>query len=263
MRSKAQAILRQEEMLKMLDGGATVSVRTFSERLKCSYATVRNDLAYLEKQGLVLRTHGGAIRTESAPVIGLRRREVANPGAKRDIARVAFESCVREDMTLILDSGTTNVELARVIATSGLPLTVLTHSAPVLRILSEAHGIRLFAFGGNYHANSEAFYDGNLRIFAETMHADVYFMGFNGLLPDQGFAHAALFEQETKKLYMAMASRTVAVGDAAKLNRGGLWIAGSFAEVHALVTDSRIPEDLAERLREAGLELLIAEYKNE
>ena len=263
MKSKNQAILRQEAILKMLDTGASISVREFSETLKCSYGTIRNDLAYLEEKGMVLRTHGGAIRTDGLPVIGLQRRESTNTEAKRDIARMAFAAYVKENMTVILDSGTTNVELAKVIASSGLSLTVLTHSAPVMHILSQAPDIQLFAFGGNYNRNSDAFYDGNLRRYADTMHADIFFMGFNGLLPEQGFAHAVYFEQSTKNSYLAMSSCSIAIGDASKLTQSGLWVSGTFEEMQALVTDTRITDDLKQNLNDKGLDVLVAEYRNE
>ena len=259
MRSKTQAILRQEAIIRMLDDGGSVSVQVFSETLHCSYATIRNDLALLEEKGLVLRTHGGAVRTEASPVIGLRKRENAFLADKRMIARRAFDDCVREGMTLILDSGTTNLELSKVIMASGMTLTVLTHSAPVIQTLIKAPNVSLFAFGGFYNGNSDAFYDGNLRTYAQTMHADIYFMGFNGILPQLGFAHAVHFEQETKRIYLAMSSRTVAIGDASKLTQSGLWITGTFKEIRTLVTNERIDPGLLKQLTDQGLEVLIAQ----
>lgn len=263
MRSETQANLRRETMLRMLDKGENISVQEFKNVLNCSYATLRNDLAYLEKKGMVLRTHGGAVRTDVSPVIGRIRRENAQQDEKQAIAKKVFDTYIRANMTLILDAGTTNVEIARVIAASDLPLTVLTHSEPVIHLLAEAEQVQLFALGGSYKHDSRAFYDRNIRKSTEAMHADLYFMGFNGILPDQGFAHAIYLEQDTKMSYMAIASKTIAVGASTKLDQSGLWISGTFSEIQSLVTDSGIRPELYQKLSEVGLEVLIAEDKKE
>ena len=137
---------RQQLILKRLDARGQITISDLSSRLSVSEMTIRRDLAQLEAEGLLRRTHGGAVRAHSSsfePPFAMRSH--LNTEAKRAIAASVAEQ-LSDGQTLILDGGTTGTAIAEAIA--GRNLTVCALNLRVAEILVTAPDTRVMIPGG-------------------------------------------------------------------------------------------------------------------
>ena len=139
---------RLEQIQKLLFSSGHVSVGDLAANTQSSAATVRRDLERLERLGLVTRTRGGArLAQTSGAEIAFQAREHQEVAYKRAIAASAYK-LLRPNSNILLDAGTTVLQLARLIRRKPLPLTVITNSIPVTQELLGIAQIKLFLLGG-------------------------------------------------------------------------------------------------------------------
>ena len=155
---------------------AEQSVGVLAHRFGVTPMTIRRDLDALERQGMVLRTHGGAVLARPGIVeFRFAERRRTHASQKQAIAR-AVAGIVRPGMKITLDTGTTTLEVARAIA--GVPeITVLTTSLAIASVLYACEHIELVLMGGTVRKNdpdlSGVLTEQNLRCF----HVDLAVLG--------------------------------------------------------------------------------------
>ncbi len=130
----------------MIEKAKTISVAELIAHLDASPATIRKDLAYCEAQGLIRRTRGEAHLLEKNTFIPFSLRSSSNIVHKQTIAREAVKY-IAEDETIILDDGTTTLEIAKLLL-DYQHLTVITHSLDIANIRGMNHKITLILPGG-------------------------------------------------------------------------------------------------------------------
>lgn len=150
---KAKTSVRMNKILDLLAGHEEMNVGEMSDRFKVATMTIRRDLESLERQGMITRTHGGAILAAPAVIsFQFQNRRQSQMAEKKAIARTAVR-LVEPGMTVILDTGTTTLELAR--ALGGIPgIKVLTSSLAIASVLLAQEGIELVLLGGTANKNS-------------------------------------------------------------------------------------------------------------
>lgn len=140
---------RQARLLEHLRAELFVDVQALREQFDVSVATIRRDLSDLERRGLLKRTHGGAtVVNQVTRDYAVSVREVTNAAEKKRIARAAAQLVVEGDAVMI-DSGTTSLEVARLLA--GRPsLTFVTNGTDVLAALVAGGARNVHFIGGEY-----------------------------------------------------------------------------------------------------------------
>lgn len=254
---------RHDAIIKMLGSGNTISVAEFCEAFKSSASTIRNDLTTLAGQGLIIRVLGGAKIAESQPAFPIFDRMNDQTINKKEIACYVVDHLIPLNSTIILDAGTTALEVAKIIAERNIPVSVLTFSLYVSNVLSSSPAVRLFSFGGFYDMQRGAFYDDFIREYAKLLHADLYFMGANGVSPEAGFTIAYRDESITKRTLMSISSKTIALCDSSKLLQNTYRVIADFNEIDTLVTDHEAIDETISKLTAAGLQVLVSEGKEE
>ena len=140
-------IERQTTIRRIVEENDRVTVTELSDRLGVSEATIRRDLEELSSQGVIQRTHGGAVRVEQAakepPIL---QRIGEQHAEKQRIGRYAA-SLIQEGETVFLGSGTTVLEIANHIPVDKR-LTVITNSLPVVNQLARYSHVELIVIGG-------------------------------------------------------------------------------------------------------------------
>lgn len=140
------AIERQRHILELLDSRGRLTIAELSARFSVSDMTIRRDLAQLEDEGLLRRTHGGAARTQSGnfePPFAMRAR--LNAEAKKAIA-LSVAGALSDGETVILDGGTTGVAIAEELV--GRNLTVCALNTRVADVLLASPSTRVMLPGG-------------------------------------------------------------------------------------------------------------------
>jgi DeoR/GlpR family transcriptional regulator of sugar metabolism len=192
-----------------------IQVHDLADDLGCSEMTIRRDLDALERDGVVRRVHGGAVRVQ------LRRDELPYSvraleaiDAKQRIGRAVAELCA-DGETVIVDSGTTALEVAR--ALHGRPVTVLPLGLRALLELADDPAVRLIAPGGEVRPG-ELVVTGDLAEVAfERLRFDTFVLGCCGIDGREGVTTHVPADARVKRAACGAARRTIVVGDSSKL----------------------------------------------
>jgi DeoR/GlpR family transcriptional regulator of sugar metabolism len=263
------AAQRQHLILRELQSAGTVRVGALAELLDVSEMTVRRDIDALDADGLLLRVHGGAARTDSFSALepAFASKSTRELAAKEAIAAEAAR-LIEPGMTLLISGGTTTFELARILPRNQ-GLTVATNSMMVANSLTEADPagsdgtIRTVILGGE-RTPSEALVGPLAAQAARALGADLCFMGAHGIDLQAGITSPNLLEAEVNAAMIGVSRKLVVLADATKFGLVGLAGICPLSAVDILITDSGIGAGAAgaqalAALRESVAELRIAQ----
>jgi DeoR/GlpR family transcriptional regulator of sugar metabolism len=227
---------RRHALLVALQRDGEVQVRQLAAELSCSEMTIRRDLDALEHDGIARRVHGGAVRTQlRQDELPYAARMLDAVDAKQRIGR-AVAALIADGETVILDGGTTTLEVARALA--GRPVTVLPLGLQILAELAADDAVTLISPGGDVRPG-ELVVTGDLAEVAfERLHFDTLVLGCCGLHEREGVTTHVPADARVKRAALRAAGRTVLATDATKL---GLVTFGHVCSVTAaerLVTDA-------------------------
>jgi len=231
--------LRRERIVSALADGETWTVNELAKKFDITGITIRRDLAELEREGKIVRTHGGAVIAKPSVVeFEFSERAQSRTREKRAIAQEAAK-LIEPKMTVTIDTGTTTLEVAKALV--GVEkLTVLTSSLAVASTLYRNGGVKLVLLGGIVRKDSPDMYGDvtvdNLRRFRVNLAilgADaITEQGFFALDPNVASVSRAMADQAIEKVVVADSSKFLAAAFA----RFAPW-----EEIDILVTDDEVP----------------------
>lgn len=248
---------RQTKVLQILETEERVQVVELARQFGVSDMTVRRDLEVLEQQGAINRVHGGAVRAQSRsyePPFAVRLAR--SHDAKRRIAAVAA-SLLRKGETVILDAGTTTLEVARALR-GGPDLRVLTMSLHGANLLQDQPQITLMTCGGvvrfGEHSLTGAMAE---RAFLD-FSFDTYFMSAGGIDTEMGVTEYNPEDAAVKRAAFANARRRIAVVDGSKIGTTAFARVCAIGDLDMIITDRSAAETKLEEFRAAGTEVMLA-----
>ena len=168
------AAQRRDYLIEVLRRDGKIVAKNVAADLGLSEDSVRRDLRELAAEGLCQRVYGGAVPVSPAMADYAGRSTVCLPG-KRKVAVVAA-SLIRPGSTVIIDGGTTALEVARALP-SGLNCTVITHSPTVAAALVEHPAVEVFILGGKLFKHSAVACGSATAEAARQISADMFFLG--------------------------------------------------------------------------------------
>jgi DeoR family fructose operon transcriptional repressor len=216
-----------------------------------SEMTIRRDLDTLAVQGVLERFRGGArtlLLRGQEPPFALRAHEAAD--AKRRIA-AAVSRLIADGETVLLDSGTTCLEVARLL--HGRPVTVMPLSLQAIHVLSDAPAPTTLMVPGGRPRAGEGALAGPLALASlAALRFDTAIIGCCGLSAAEGLTAYDLDDAAVKKAIIACTRRVIAAADGSKLNRTAHAYVGPSTLLYTLVTDTTAPAGEVAALEEAG-----------
>ena len=227
--------------------------------VRASEMTVRRDLVVLRDRGLVRRLHGGAVlergKAEESPFANARQEHVEE---KEVIAKEAA-SLVSSGSVVALGAGTTTWHVARSLA-ARTDLTFITNSTNIALELDRGQS-NIILTGGHFRTPADALVGPPSLWTLERLQIDILFLGANGIDLKAGFTTPILAEAETNAVFIRKASRVVVVADHSKFGRVTLASFGPIEAAHVLVTDPAAPRGFLSRIRQRGVEVMVAGRK--
>ncbi|TDC06386.1 DeoR/GlpR transcriptional regulator [Nonomuraea longispora] len=203
---------RREAILRRIELDGYVAAADLVTELGVSPNTVRRDLRRLAGDGLVRAVRGGAAAADVGAT-PFTDRSVQASAAKRAVAAAAVRH-VEPGTAIALDSGTTTLEIAKLLP-SAADLTVITHSLPAIAVLAPRPDVTLIGVGGQYGRDTRSFGGPETLASLEHMSVRTLFLAATAL-DGSGVYGATPYEAETKRRLIAIARRTIVVGDARK-----------------------------------------------
>jgi DeoR family transcriptional regulator, fructose operon transcriptional repressor len=250
---------RKMKILEFIEEHRKATVIELCQQFRVSSATIRNDLRDLETAGRLIRTHGGAmVKTKTGLEPDMSLRKVQNLEEKRRIAEAALR-LVEDGDTIILDTGTTTYELARLLGEKR-DLTVVTNDLPIALLLEDMESVRVVLVGGmvrkKFHCTVASSFSGMNALSDLTV--DKAFMAANGFSLEKGASTPDLNHSETKKLMISIAARVILLFDSSKMGRNSFAIFAPLDRIDAVVTDS-LREEERRQMEESGIEPILAD----
>jgi DeoR/GlpR family transcriptional regulator of sugar metabolism len=252
---------RRDLIARLVAEHDRVAVADLTSRFHVTDASIRRDLAILEDEGRLRRVHGGAVSgagSRAYDIYATKARERREQKARIGAAAAAM---IAPGDVVFLDSGTTVVALAaRIPGPLRRPnaITVVTHSIPAVEEIGGWESPHLICLGGLYLPDYRALVGPQAMASLRELSADIVFLGCEGLTVEQGLTTPHVLVAEVGAVMAARARRVVAVADSSKLGQAGFTPIIPIAAVDALVTDAEADPALVERIRGAGVEVLLA-----
>ena len=237
-----------------------VSIDGLAGRFGVSGMTIRRDLEQLESRGDVVRTHGGAALAKRLTFeFSFREKQNRNNQQKSCIARQAA-GYIKDGQVVILDTGTTTLEIARQLM-GRRNVTVITTSLAIVSTLQFAAGIRTVLLGGFLRGGSPDLHGPLAEQNVEMFRADIAFMGADAVDLDGNTYADDLQVVNLDRKMAANAARVVVVADSSKFGRNGMCRVFGSEDYDSIISDCELGREVLRRLAKRGVQVEIAGYK--
>lgn len=256
VRKKWPAAARQRFIADALSRDAAVSIGELAVELGVSEMTVRRDLEALEKSTAIQRTHGGAILSERMIFeFDYRERQRARMDEKLAIANAALK-LIEPGQRLILDTGTTTLQLARLLPAIER-LTVITPSLAVASELQFADNLEVILLGGKIHKGSPDLTGPVTEHCLDLFAADWVFQGAESIGLDGSVYNVDLHLGQVDRKMRTKATRSCLLADSSKIGATALVRTGSLSDFDCFITDSGISNRFLQTAKRMASKLIV------
>jgi len=248
---------RRREIFNIIQADKSVEVNQLAKKFAVSTMTIRRDLTEFEKQGVVTTTYGGAYLNKGVsiePDFFLRTNQMLDK--KQMIARAAIKH-IDEGDTIIIDSGTTTLELVKLIPDK--KIKIITNSWPVAYYLKKRPNVTLILAPGEYDHISAGTFSGQTIAFFKQFNADKVFMGTHGFDIRHGATVPEILDGDVKKALLDAGKTKFLLADSGKYNHSYLVTHARLELFDYLIVDDSIGEENARSLSGVCKHLIIAE----
>lgn len=242
---------RKAVILEILMEENSVSVSDLSKRLNVTQVTARADLAALEKEGLLVRTHGGAHLGHHPKIF---KRMQAGSVYKEKIAKAAADLIENGD-TVIITSGTTTALIGKYLL-GKRDIHIVTNNTLLLTNVRNNPQLRVTLIGGEFRPEDEGLVGPMALESLEQFHVAKAFIGIDGASLKQGFTANTLEAAVLVHKMAEQANQVIAIAHSGKFGKHGFARILPFGDVDVLVTDKELTQEFESRLTSAGVRVV-------
>jgi DeoR/GlpR family transcriptional regulator of sugar metabolism len=246
---------RRQHVLDLVTRHGFISLVDLARAIQVSESTIRRDLDHLHQQGMVKRTHGGAMFLGDGMALpALEERSASQIEEKRLVARAAAAR-IRDGDAILLDGGTTTLELARLVV--GRSLQIVTNSLPIAQLFASRPETDLIMLGGYvYPKTGVALGPLSVRMMDE-VHVQQTIMSVGGITA-KGLFNSNLLLVETERKMMACADEVVVLADHTKVGRQALAFLCELSHIDTLIIDDKLTPAQRALVDKADAQLILA-----
>lgn len=242
----------------MIREDGQVKVAHLSRIFKVTEVTIRQDLERLEEQGVIVREHGGAILSNArSNVMELQLANQQNMEAKQAIAVEAIK-LIHDGDTIILDSGSTTTEIARLI-TGFHNLRVITNALNIAMILGRDPSIDLNVTGGEFKSPTLSLTGDKAAEYFSNIHADKLFLATAGINLRTGLTYPSTSDLVVKKAMIEAADVVYLAADSTKIGKSSFASLGALSLVDYIITDSQITQEQKKMFTDYDVKHILAQ----
>lgn len=251
---------RHREIVKVVNEQLSVRVTELSKIFKVTEETIRRDLEKLEKENLLLRSHGGAVRIkEEQSEVSYAEREITNSMEKKAIAIEAVKLIQPGDQ-IVLDASTTAWYMAKEMP--DIPLTILTNSIKVAVELSKKEQVNVISTGGMLQPKSLSFVGPLAERSLSMYHVNKAFISCKGVHVDSGLSDSNEWQALLKRQIMSIADQTILMVDSTKFGVRTFAQITDIQQISCIIADSKVKETYRREFEEKGIEVKTVEVKD-
>jgi DeoR/GlpR family transcriptional regulator of sugar metabolism len=244
---KVRGQSRLDQIMDYLKSHNLVTVDELVSVIDASPATIRRDLIKLDEQGVISRSHGGVTLNRFIPSQPTTNEKLQRSlQEKQAIARYAA-TLVKPGSAVVLDAGTTMLELARHL--THLPLRVITADLQIALFLSEFKQIEVTIIGGRIDDSSQSCIGEHGRRLLRSIYPDIAFISCNSWSLDKGITTPTEEKAGVKQDLGVNASRRILLADSSKYGAYSLFCVTPLSELTDIITDSALAPEVQEQLK--------------
>ncbi|GAB4024627.1 DeoR/GlpR family DNA-binding transcription regulator [Spirosoma gilvum] len=248
---------RRDKILELLKEDGSAKVIDLARIFKVTEVTIRQDLEKLEKDGLVIKEHGGAyLKNVEDQVRTFSLGNQENIDKKEVIATKCLDFIESGD-SIILDSGSTTTEIAKKLR-GYKNLTVITNALNIALILGAEPGIEVIMTGGEFKPPTLSLTGQKAADFFKGINVQKLFLATAGISLKSGLTYPSISDLVVKKAMIDAADTTYLVADSTKIGRSAFASLGALSLIDYIITDAGIEEKHKQVFHDNEIELIIA-----
>lgn len=248
---------RRQTILAQLSKEGKVQVHDLAGIFNVSTETIRRDLDRLEREGKLRKVYGGAVQTRSEWIEPtFMKRSQMHHAEKQSIGRLAA-SLVREGETILLDNGTTTLEIMRELKHRA-DVTVITNSVPVLTCALEEFQGRIIFAGGEVSKLCQASTDAITHQLLDQFKVNKAFISAGGISMVDGITEYNLEEAQLSRKMMQRTEEAILVADHSKFGVTTFAQIAPLEQISMIVTDPGCSQEWIDALNKLDVEVLIS-----
>lgn len=250
-------VQRRARILDILNSDGQVNIYDLSKLFRVSDVTIRKDLDNLEKKNMLIRARGGALKTMRVGIdYELSDKKKKFLKEKQLVGKMAAK-LIEENDTIILDSGTTTLEVARNL-TNFNDLTIITNAINIAALLGEYDNLRILVPGGNLRKKSFSLIGAQADENFHKYFCDKLFLAVDGFDIEYGLSTPNPEEAHLNKTMIKMSKQLIVVTDSSKFTRKSFAFICPVETVDIVITDQNIPLDIKKKLENMNIKVLVA-----
>lgn len=219
-----------------------------------SSETIRRDLEFLEEEGFLIKTYGGAsLKDRVSSNVPKRILSGILVENKRRMA-VAAAKRIRPNECIFLDHSTTVYEMCPLI--EKIPLTIMTNSLNVMSYFAESENIHLVALGGNFNATAYAFFGLETIRFLQKHMVDKAFLSCRGVSLNRGLSEGSDIIAEMRKSIISNSVQSFLLADHTKIGKNAFISSCPLSAVSCLITDEKLNCEWSDGLNEMHIKYI-------
>lgn len=255
-KKKRSTVERRVLILEKLDSKGQVAVISLSQELGVSEVTIRNDLTRLEQKNMLIRARGGAIKVDRVGIdFTLSDKKKQHFEEKLRIGKAAA-TLIESGDTIILDSGTTTMEIAKNLSNLE-SLTVITNALNIANKLAEHEKVNIIVPGGFLRKNSLSLIGTTAEESFKNFFCDKLFIAVDGLDTTHGLSTPNVEEAHLNRVMISISKQVIVVTDSSKFHKRSFAFIAPLSAVDVVITDAGIPPEDHKKLETAGIKVII------
>lgn len=246
---------RRDSIIQIIQKNGKVRVDALSEKFDVSSVTIRNDLDFLEKKGIVHRTHGGALLRKSVyEDPSLEEKQQLYRKEKQRIGDKAVE-LIKDGDSILLDSGTTAMEIAQRL-NGKKNLTVMTNAINLALKLGNLESMSVMLTGGLLRKESFSLVGPEAEATISNYYFDKLFLGVDGLDINFGLTTPNPMEAQLNRIMVERAQQVIAITDSSKFGRHSFSYICDVDVISTLITDTNISVEFERELLRRNIDVI-------
>ncbi len=253
------AVERRNKIEQIINKERSVLVVELAKQFDVTTETIRGDLEKLEKQGVLVRTYGGATLADNGEGdLAITERDTVNYEGKQRIGKYAA-GLIKDGETIFLDASTSAWHLARYIK-GKRGITVITNADKIVSELSSCDHIHVVCVGGELTPRNMS-YIGRVaeKTIRENYYANKFFFSCKGVTLGRGLVDSSEGEAEIKKAMLSCSESAIFLCDKNKIGRLGVPIISTLDNIDCFVTDAALTDEWQQELAREDVKVVIVD----
>lgn len=249
-------IERRQMIIQYLEEHESATVEDLAKMLDVAPMTIRRDFQYLEDKNIATRTFGGAVlKSKLIAEVPYENKSLSNMEEKKRIAEHAA-SLVLNGQIVILDAGTTNMEIAKLLLKKQ-NLIIVTTDLKIAVLMSSSTDFDVLCTGGNIQNSTCSCLGSNAVDFLKNINADISFIGSSSIDAEHGITTPSLLKSDLKKQMMKCSDKSILVADSSKFGKKSFIKVCDLNNFDQIITDNNLNEHTIAEIKNKKINIVL------